>query len=96
MKKLLSAVALSVCALSAMAQTAAVPAAGPASGVKPCLSEAKAKGLQGAERTTFLQECRASRKAEHAKKREACVAEAGQQNLKGAEAKKAIRACMQK
>jgi hypothetical protein len=96
MKKLLSVLALGVCAMSAMAQTAAMPAAAPASGVKPCVSEADAKALKGAERKTFMQECRANRKAEHAKKRETCVAEAGQQNLKGAEAKKAIHACMTK
>jgi Skp family chaperone for outer membrane proteins len=99
MKKLLSVLALGVCAMSAMAQTAAMPAAAPASaaasGVTRCVSEADAKALKGAERKTFMQECRANRKEKHAK-HEACVAEANQQNLKGADAKKAIHACMTK
>lgn len=98
MKKLLTALSLTACTFAAMAQASA-PAAAPRE-KGPCVQEADAKGLKDAARKSFIAECRSTMKAkhqaEHKAKREACTAEVKGKQLKGAEAREAMKSCMGK
>ncbi len=90
MKKLLTVLALSVCAFSAMAQAEPKQKG-------PCMVEADAKGLKSGEaRKAFMTECRAARKAARKAKHGVCKTETQAKMLKGAEAKEAMKACMDK
>ena len=88
MKKLLTALALTVCAAGAFAQASAPAAA--AGKAHPCVDAAKAKGLKGAELKKDVEACR----AEHKQKHEKCAADAKAKGLKKAEASAAVKACM--
>jgi hypothetical protein len=91
MKKLLTALALSACALTAFAQPAPKHKG-------PCVSEAQSRGLKGEARTAFVDQCRSARKAERHAMRQgkgaSCRAEAKARGLKGMEAREAVKACM--
>jgi hypothetical protein len=89
MKKLLTVLALSACAFSAMAQAEPKQKG-------PCVVEADAKGLKGDARKAFMTECRAVHKTTRKAKHDVCKTQVQAKMLKGAEAKEAMKACMGK